>query len=133
MAEAVGAEVMGAGTASNSLDVGVASSRHPQKRPGVSQVVLEVVEEVEVVVSSVVEVLSLHPNQPGVLQVEVVDVEVGIVVVTSVVVVVVVVDLSRHPHHPGVSQVVVLVRVLDVVDSPDVVVVSVLLLSYIFH
>ena len=72
-------------------------------------------------------VLSLHPNQPGVLQVDVdVDSE---VVVTSVVVV-----LSLQPHHPGVSQVAVRVRVLEVVELVVVVVVpSVLLLSYIFH
>jgi hypothetical protein len=122
---------MGAGAASDSLDVDVASSRHPQNRPGVSQVVLEVVEVVVVVVvTSSVVVLSLQPNQPGVSHVEVVDVDVEVVVVSSGVVVV---DLSRQPHHPGVSHVVVLVRVLDDVDSPDVVVVSVLLLSYIFH
>jgi len=56
-------------------------------------------------------VLSLQPNQPGVLHVEVV------VVVVSVELVVVVVDVvevlsSRHPHHPGVLQ--VEVRVADV-------------------
>jgi len=76
-------------------------------------------------------VLSLQPNQPGVLQVEVDD-----VVVTSDVVVValVVVVSSKHPHHPGVLHVsvLVLVFVMDV-DELLVVVLSVPLLSYIFQ
>lgn len=54
---------------------------------------------------------SKHPNQPGVLHV---DVEVLAVVVTVFVIFgVVVVDSSRQPHQPGVLQVSVLVR-LDV-------------------
>jgi len=45
----------------------------------------------------VVVVSSLHPNQPGVLQVDV-----DVVVVLVLVVVEVVVVSSKHPHHPGV-------------------------------
>lgn len=79
----------------------------------------------------VVVVLSLHPNQPGVLQVVVVvDVVVQLVEVAVPVVVVV---SSRHPHHPGVLQVSVRVRVLVELDAADDVVVSVPLLSYIFQ
>ena len=67
----------GAGAAPVPLAVELVS-RQPQKRPGVSQVVLEGEElHVVVVVSSVVVVvvvLSLQPNQPGVSQVEVEDV-----------------------------------------------------------
>ena len=69
----------------------------------------------DVVDVSVVVVGSLHPNHPGVLQV---DVEVLVVVVDVVDVVVVV---SRQPHQPGVSQVVVRVFV-DVVELDFVVV-----------
>jgi hypothetical protein len=47
----------------------------------------------------VVFVSSLHPNQPGVLQV---DVDVVVVVLVLVVVPEVVVVSSKHPHHPGV-------------------------------
>jgi hypothetical protein len=63
---------------------------------GVVEVIVEVV---DVVVS------SLHPNQPGVLQVEVDDVVVLVVLLRDSVV-----DSSRHPHQPGVLQVSVLVR-----------------------
>lgn len=70
---------------------------------------------------------SLQPNQPGVLQVDVV------VVVVSGVVVVVEVDSSRHPHHPGVSQVVVLVKVDEVLVVVVVVVISEPLLRKNFH
>lgn len=81
---------------------------------------MHVVVGISVEVGEAVVVLSLHPNQPGVLQVEVVD-----VVVTSDVVVVVagmVVDvLSLHPHHPGVLQVSDLVLV-DVENDVDEVV-----------
>ena len=75
-------------------------------------------------VDEVVVVGSLHPNQPGVLQVDVDDELVDVAV--SVVVVVV---SSRHPHHPGVLHVSVRVRVDDVVLLEDVVVRSVPLLS----
>lgn len=47
----------------------------------------------------VVVVSSLHPNQPGVLQL---DVEVVVVVLEVGVAPEVVVVSSRHPHHPGV-------------------------------
>lgn len=79
--------------------------------------------------------LSLQPNQPGVLHVDVDDV----VVVLVVVVAALVVDSSRQPHQPGVLQVSVRVRVLrvrvlvdigfDVGFELDEVVVSVPLLS----
>lgn len=66
-------------------------------------------------VDDVVVVGSLHPNQPGVLQVEVVLLmEVGDEVATVVV-------LSRQPHHPGVWQVEVRVLVVVLVDEEDVV------------
>ena len=133
--------------------VDVVSSQQPQKCPGVLQMDEEMVEmpmvvvlslqpnhpgvlqvdvDVVVVVGSVVVVvvvLSQQPNQPGVLHV---DVEVDVVVETEVGPVVVV---SKHPHQPGVSHVSVRVRVrVEVVDvCPDVVVVSVSLDSYIFH
>ena len=65
-----------------------------------------------VAVAIVVVVGSLHPNHPGVLQVEVlvVDDSVVVEVVVAVVVVVVVVS-SRHPHQPGVLHVDVFVEV----------------------
>lgn len=85
-----------------------------------------VVDELLLVV--VVVVLSLQPNQPGVLQVLVVVVEVLVLVVVGPLVVV-----SKHPHHPGVSHVAVRVRVLVVDDVVLVVVDSVPLLSYIFQ
>jgi hypothetical protein len=100
-------------------------------------------------------VLSLHPNQPGVMQVVVV---VGMLLLTLLVVVVVVVDSSlslhpnqpgvlqvdvvpvvvvvssRQPHHPGVLQVAVLVLVFEEdVELVEEVVGLVLLLSYIFQ
>lgn len=55
--------------------------------------------------------LSLQPNHPGVLQVEVDEVE----VVFMVVVALLVVDSSRHPHQPGVLHVSVRVREVRVV------------------
>lgn len=79
--------------------------------------------------------LSLQPNQPGVLHVEVDDVEVDLVVVVALPVV----DSSRQPHQPGVLHVSVRVRVLRVRVAVDVgfdlddVVVSVLLLSKYSH
>ena len=75
--------------------------------------------------------LSLQPNQPGVLQVDVDEV----VVVLTVVVALPVVDSSRQPHQPGVLHVSVRVRVLrvrvevEVGFGLDEVVVSVPLLS----
>lgn len=48
---------------------------------------------------SVVTVSSLHPNQPGVLHV---DVDVVVVVVVVIDPPDVVVVSSKHPHHPGV-------------------------------
>lgn len=81
------------------------------------------------VVKVVEVVLSLHPNQPGVLQVDVDVVSVYVEVVVPVAVV-----WSLQPHQPGVSQVAVRVRVLLVVELVVVVVVpSVLLLSNIFQ
>ena len=81
-----------------------------------------------VVMVSVVEVLSLQPNQPGVKHVVVVTVVVSVVVAVPVVV------SSRQPHHPGVLQVSVRVRVLDVdEDVVEDVIGSVPLLSYIFQ
>lgn len=77
----------------------------------------------------VVAVSSLHPNQPGVLQV---DVEVADVVVLVVVVGPLVVLSSRHPHHPGVLQVSVRVLVVVALDVL-LVVVSVPLLSKNFQ
>ncbi len=58
---------------------------------------------------------SLQPNQPGVLQVEVVL----LVEVEDEVVAVLV--LSRQPHHPGVWQVEVRVLVVVLVDEEEVV------------
>lgn len=86
-----------------------------------------------VVVASVVVVGSLHPNHPGVLQVEVEVVEVSEVVVDIIDVVVV---SSRQPHHPGVWHVEVLDLVGDVVVDVVIVVVppgSVPLLSKNFQ
>lgn len=70
-------------------------------------------------VPTVVVVGSLQPNQPGVLQVVVVEVFEGDEVVEVVVEVVVAVS-SRQPHHPGVLQ--VAVRVLVELDEWEVVV-----------
>lgn len=89
------------------------SSRHRPNHP----LLVHVVVTTSVEVGEVVVVLSLQPNQPGVLQVvEGID-----VVVTSVVVVLegLVVEVpSLHPHHPGVLQVSVLVLV-DVLKDVD--------------
>ena len=63
-------------------------------------------------VPTVVVVGSMQPNQPGVLQVVVVE------VLDEEVVEVVVVVSSRQPHHPGVLHVVV--RVLVEVDELEV-------------
>ena len=71
---------------------------------------------------------SLHPNQPGVLQVDVVDV----LDEDELVVVVLVVVSSRQPHQPGVSQVVVRVLV-EVEELEEVVVLSDPLLSKYFQ
>lgn len=81
-----------------------------------------------IVVVRVIVVGSLQPNQPGVLQEEVV------MVLVMVVVGVVVVDSSRQPHQPGVLQ--VSVRVCEVVLVGLLVllvVVSLLLLSKNFQ
>ena len=99
---------------------------------GVSEVVVRVgagsaLGDVIVVVRVIV-VGSLQPNQPGVLQEEVV------IVLVIVVVEVVVVDSSRQPHQPGVLQ--VSVRVCEVVLVGLLVllvVVSLLLLSKNFQ
>lgn len=132
--EEVGGEVM-------TGSVGSVGSLQPPKKPGdvhVVEIVLLVVVVVgdvgvgvgtavlEGVAGVVVVVLSLQPNQPGVLHVVVVAVDVVLLVTVPVAVVV----SSRHPHHPGVLQVSVLVRVLvDVGFDFVVVVVSELLLS----
>jgi len=88
------------------------------------------------VVFVVVSSSSLHPNQPGVLHVEVDDVLVLVVVVADFDV-----DSSKHPHQPGVLHVSVRVRVdcdagvdVDVgFGLDDDVVVSVPLLSKYSH
>jgi len=64
--------------------------------------------EVEVVFSPL---SSLQPNQPGVLHVDVDEVDVDFDVVDPVVVV-----SSKQPHHPGVLHVSVRVRVLILVE-----------------
>jgi len=95
----------------------VVTSLHPQIYPGVLHVgVLEGVEAGDV------EVESLQPNHPGVLQV---SVAVGVLVLVGSLVVVVV--SSLQPNHPGVLQVVVVVVVVMVlveVTGPVVVVSS---------
>jgi len=73
----------------------------------------------------VVVISSLHPNQPGVLQVEVVVVLVLVVDPELVVV------SSRQPHQPGVLQ--VEVRVFVLVEDVDVVVALLLLPVTSFH
>jgi hypothetical protein len=120
---------------------GSSPSRQPPNQPGYSQVDVAVSDD-EVVVAvgagagdvvCKVDVVfsplsSLQPNQPGVLHVDVEEVEVDFVEVF----VPVVVDSSRHPNQPGVLQVAVRVRVLVVVDvivGLEVVVVSLPLLS----
>jgi hypothetical protein len=70
-----------------------------------ADVVVGVAEGAGVVVLLEVVVGSLHPNQPGVLHVVVVE------VLEDEVVEVVVVVWSRQPHHPGVLHVVVRVEV----------------------
>jgi hypothetical protein len=117
----------------------VVLSLQPQNLPGLSQVVLLVplvlvLVEVgtavgDVTGGEVVVVMSLQPNHPGVLHV---DVDVVVVEVEVVVRIVVVVS-SKQPHHPGVLHVSVRVRVLVDDDEVDVVVISVPLLSYIFQ
>jgi hypothetical protein len=80
--------------------------------PGAALVVVTVL--VSVVVTG-----SLHPNHPGVLQVDD-DVEVELLVT------VVVVLSSKHPHHPGVLHVSVRARVVvDELELDIVVVVPV--------
>jgi len=135
------------------------SSLQPQNRPGVAHVVVSVeladvdvdvdfdvvvelrVLVVDVVVDVTVVVLSLHPNQPGVLHVvvddDVVDTASEVVVIGLVAVLVavpvVMVDSSRQPHQPGDLHVSVRVRVFVEVRDRELVVVSVPLLSYIFQ
>lgn len=110
---------------------GSVGSLHPPKKPGDVHVVEVVVAVgvgtavIEGLARVVVDVLSLQPNQPGVLH----DVVVAVEVVLLVAVPVAVVVSSRHPHHPGVLHVSVLVCVLVDVDFDLVVVVSELLLS----
>jgi hypothetical protein len=132
------------------LEGGSSPSRQPPNQPGYWQDDVDVGED-EVVVTvgagagvvecDVLDVVfsplsSLQPNQPGVLHVEVDDVE----VVFDVVVLEPVVVSSRQPHHPGVLHVSVLVRVLILVEVEVevgfdvlVVVVSVPLLSKYFQ
>jgi hypothetical protein len=105
----------------------VGPSLQPQNLPGVSQVVV-MEDALAVGFVVVVVVLSLHPNQPGVLHVVVVVVGAGTDVGTSPVVV-----WSKHPHQPGVWHVEVRVRVRDVVVGTAGAVDSVPLLSYIFQ
>jgi hypothetical protein len=76
-----------------------------------AEVAVSVADGEGIAVATVVVVGSLHPNQPGVLQVVVVE------LVDEVVVIFVVVS-SRQPHHPGVLHVVV--RVLVEVDELEV-------------
>jgi hypothetical protein len=92
-------------------------SLQPPKKPGwwhedelveavtCADVVVGVAEGAGVVILLEVVVGSLHPNQPGVLHVVVVE------VLEDEVVEVVVVVWSRQPHHPGVLHVVVRVEV----------------------
>jgi hypothetical protein len=121
---------------------GSSPSRQSPNQPGYSQDVVAVCDDEvvvavgagagDVVCDVLVEVFSplssLQPNQPGVLHVDVEEVEVEDVVLVAPVVV----DSSRQPNQPGVLQVSVRVRVLIVVDvlaGLDVVVVSLPLLS----
>jgi hypothetical protein len=107
---------------------GSSPSKQPPNQPGYlhDEVDAEEVGECEVVVTEgagaglafvvvIVDVsssgsLSLQPNQPGVLQVDVDEVDVVLIVVVALPVV----DSSRQPHHPGVLQVSVRVRELRV-------------------
>lgn len=84
----------------------VVGSLQAPNHPGVLHVLVLVVVVSEVVMTVVVVIGSRQPNQPFVLQVDVLE----LVVVVSPVVVVVV--SSRHPHQPGVLQVEVRVLVL---------------------
>lgn len=132
----------------------VARSSQPPNHPGVSQDVVDVVVadvlvgavvNARVVVVSTVVVIgsSLHPNQPGFVQVVVVYVEVIVVLLVLggmlVAVPDVMVDSSRQPHQPGVLHVSVLVRVVVfevdvlVLVGAEEVVVSVPLLSKNFQ
>lgn len=80
-----------------------------------------VAEDEGIAVPTVVVVGSLQPNQPGVLQVVVVEMDVLVLVLELVLIVFVdVLDSSRHPHHPGVLQVVVRVLVEKVELLVDV-------------
>jgi hypothetical protein len=129
---------------------GSSPSRHPPNQPGYShddvavgddEVVVTVGAGARVVVCGDFEVVfsplsSLQPNHPGVLHVDVEDVD----VLFDVVFVPVVVVSSRQPHQPGVLHVSVLVRVLLLADfdvavgfEEWVVVVSVPLLSKYFQ
>jgi hypothetical protein len=133
------------------LEGGSSPSRQPPNQPGYwhddvdvgeDKVVVKVGAGTGVVECDVLDVVfsplsSLQPNQPGVLHVEVDDVEVVFDVVDLEPVVVV---SSRQPHHPGVLHVSVLVRVLILVEVEVevgfdvlVVVVSVPLLSKYFQ
>lgn len=120
----------------------VVASLHRPNQPGVLHVVLEGVLVIVLVIvvtvglgdgagddiagEEAVEVGSLQPNQPGVLQLDVDD----DVVVEEVVVVV----SSRQPNQPGVLHVSVLVRVYVLVLGTELlVVVSVPLLSKNFQ
>lgn len=130
-------------------DVDVVLSLQPPKNPRWTQLVDVLVVVDDEVLGSVargvvrvglgfesaaeVVVGSLQPNQPGVLQVLVEEVDVEVVVVVGVPLAVVVVLSSRQPHQPGVLHVLVRVRVLDLVLVLDVVVVSELLLSKNFQ
>jgi hypothetical protein len=85
---------------------------------GFAELLSEIVVVAVVEVIVIVVVLSLQPNHPGVLHVEV-----DVVVVTSVVLVLSPeVVLSKHPHHPGVWHVAVLVLVNVELDGIEVVV-----------
>jgi hypothetical protein len=113
--------------------VGV-GSRHPPKNPLLWHVV-ELVGDVIVAVGFdvllfvvVVVTSSLHPNQPGVLQVEV---EVVVMLLLVDVLPEVVVVSSKHPHHPGVWQ--VEVRVCDRVVEVGTVVAVLLFPVTSFH
>jgi hypothetical protein len=93
-------------------EVVAGSSRHLPNHPLLVQVaVVGSLDEIVVVVvlAAVVEaeVLSLHPNQPGVLQVLVLEDELAMLAVVESVAVIL---SSRHPHQPGVLQVCVRVR-----------------------
>ena len=90
--------------------------RHDDVEVGVDEVVVAVGAAAGDVVCDVLDVVfsplsSLQPNQPGVLHVDVDDVEVLFDVVFPLVEV-----SSRQPHHPGVLHVSVLVRVLIFVE-----------------